>query len=216
MKQALFLILVSTSLFSSCKKKEDIQVADELKYKTDFSEDYYTWISDATHEVTPGTNGFYRMTQNQENYQSWGIAPYSTINYNYSIGADVKLYASAPYFGGVGLLFNYKDNDHYYAYYIRNDGTVYVFKKSGAVFSNLVNPTYSAAIKKNSGASNRVEVRQSGSYATFYVNGNNVGNCNAPRGDGLVSAGVALSTAAYPYFTPLTGDFDNVVINKIQ
>jgi hypothetical protein len=216
MKQALFLILISSLLFTSCKKKEDIQVADELKYKTDFSEDDHTWYTDASHMLNSGTDGFYRMTQGQQNYQSWGIAPYSTINYNYSISADVKAYVSYPYFGGIGLIFNYKDSDHYYAYYIRNDGSLVVFKKDGAVFTNLVNPTYSAAIKTNSGQLNHVEVRQSGSSATFYVNGTGIGSCNAPRGNGLVSAGVALSTSYSPYFTPLTGDFDNVAIKKIQ
>ncbi|MDB5256206.1 MAG: hypothetical protein JWM14_901 [Chitinophagaceae bacterium] len=215
MKQTLFKILIFSLLFSSCKKKEDVQVADELKYKTDFSEDDHTWYSDASHQLFP-VDGYYRMSQSQENYQSWGIAPYSTINYNYSISADVKLYVTYPHYGGIGLLFNYIDNNHYCVYYIRNDGTVYVFRKQGSSFITLVKPTYSAAIKIGSGQTNHVEVRQSGSSATLYVNGTGIGSCEAPRGNGLISAGVALTTSASPYFTPLTGDFDNVSIKKIQ
>jgi hypothetical protein len=217
MKHLSILTFIVFLLFFSCKKKEDeVKVADELKYQIDFSEDDHTWYIDANHELIPGPLGFYRMTQSQQNYQSWGIAPYSTINYNYSISADVKLYVNAPYFGGVGLIFNYVDSNNYYAYYIRNDGTVYVFKKAGAVFTNLVNPTYSSAIKTSSGQMNHVEVRQSGTSATLYVNGTGIGNCSAPRGNGLVAAGVALSTSASPYFTPLTGEFDNISIKKIQ
>lgn len=217
MKQSFFLLLIFPFLFTSCKKHdEDIKVADELKYSADFSEDDHSWLTDASHELTPGPSGFYRMTQSQPNYQSWGIVPYATINYNYSISAEVKLYINAPYYGGIGLLFNYVDNNNYYAYYIRNDGTIYVFKKAGTVFTDLVNPTYSATIKTNSGQSNHVEVRQSGSVATLYVNGKSVGSCSAPRGNGLVAAGVALATSYSPNFTPLTGDFDNVSIKKIQ
>ena len=216
MKSILFLILIFITLLSSCKKKEDVQIADELKYQTDFSEDDHTWLSDASHEVISGTNGFYRMTQNQQNYQSWALVPYSTINYNYSISADVKLYVDAPYYGGIGFIFNHKDADNYYACYIRNDGTLFVFRKSGSVFGTLINPVYSTAIKTTSGAANHVEVRQTGSSATFYVNGTSVGSCSAPRGNGLVSTGLALTTSSSPYFAPLTGEFDNVSIKKTQ
>ena len=215
MRHLVFLTVFSL-LLSACKKKEDIKVADELKYFTDFSEDDHTWLTDANHQLISGASGFYRMTQNQQNYQSWGLAPYSTINYNYSFSADAKLYINYPYYGGIGIVFNYVDDDHYYAYYIRNDGSIYVFKKTGPTFTTLVAPTFSSAIKTGNGQLNHVEVRQAGSYANFLVNSVGIGSCYAPRGPGLVTAGIAVTTSAYPYFSTVTGEFDNVSIKKIQ
>lgn len=215
MKKIFFLIGISAVLFSSCKKKDDeVKVADELKYSTDFSEDDHTWFSDANHSITPGSNGYYNMSQSQANYQAWGIAPFSTINYNYSISADMKLYLqNSGLYGSAGLIYNFKDNDHYYVFYVYNNGQFFAYKRDKD-FVTLINNTFTAAYKQ--GQSNHIEVRQSNGSASFLINSTVVGSCPAPRWNGLTSAGVALATTGAPYFTPVTGQFDNVRIKKIQ
>lgn len=210
MKKIFFLITLISISFSACKKNDDVKVADELKYATDFSEDDHLWYRDADHIITPGSNGHYTMNQSQANYQSWAFAPYATINYNYSIRATVKLNFGT--LGCTGLVYNFLDNDHYYAFYTLNDGTFYAFKKSGPEFTSLVNRSYSAVIKAGVGQTNFLEVRQSGNTASFLVNGTQIGSCQSVRGPGLVRAGIALATTT----DPITGDFDNVSIWKIQ
>lgn len=217
MKERIFLVIIFFTLLSSCKKHgDDIKVADELKYHFDFSQDDYTWLTDANHSVVSGSDGYYRMTQTQPSYQAWGIAPFNTINYNYSFGADAKLSLDNNYRGSIGIIYNFISAENYYAFYIQNNGGFYAFKYDGKKFTTLVTPAFSSAIKIGSGQVNHIEVRQSGSTASFIVNSKVVGSCTAPRGNGLVSAGVALSTFSSPYFTNVTGDFDNVTINRIQ
>lgn len=187
-----------------------MKVADELKYSTDFSQNDHTWPSDNSHIIVTGTDGHYTMNQSQANYQTWGFAPYATINYNYSVRASVKINSSD--LGCAGLIYNFLDSDHYYAFYILNDGTFFVFKKGGPDFTNLISRSYSTVIKSGYGKTNFLEVRQSGSTASFLVNGSEIGRCSSVMGFNPVAAGVALQTVSYP----ITADYDNVSIWKIQ
>ena len=215
MKKIFFLTSTLSFLFFSCKKhSEDIKVADELKYSTDFSEDDHTWFQGPNNIIVPGSSGYCRLLQSQENYQTWEIAPFSTINYNYSISADVQLLVkNSGFYGSAGLIYNFIDSDHYYIFYVYNDGQFFVFKHTKE-FTTLISNTFTNAYKI--GQLNHLEVRQSGGSASFLINSRVVGSCPSPRGDGLVSAGVALSTTSSPYFSPVEGRFDNVTIKKIQ
>lgn len=214
MKKIIFIGSILSILFCSCKKHEDIKVTDELKYSTDFSADDHTWFQGPNNCVVSEPPGYYKMLQSEENYQTWGLAPYSTINYNYSVSADVQLLVqNSGCYGSAGLIYNFQDIDHYSVFYVYNDGQFFVFKHDKG-FTTLIKKTLTNAYK--TGQSNRLEVRQSGGSASFLINSTVVGSCSSSRGESLVSAGVALSTTSAPYFSPVQGNFDNVMIKKIQ
>ena len=217
MKKIFFLILVCC-IVSSCKKSSDQSPQDETKYSTDFSVDDHTWfLFYPSSLIKPTPDGYLEMSLSQANYQYFELAPYSTINYNYSINADLKLYLdNSSGYGSIGLIFNFIDNTHYSACYITNDATYYAFKNDGGTFTTLLNTGSSNVIKTQAGQANHMEVRQYDLTATLLINGTSLGSFSCTRASSFCRAGLGIGTASSPYYSSLTGDFDNVSIKKIN
>ena len=212
MKYLLCFSLLICIAISSCKK----DAAPDIVYQNTLVTDNQTWTIDSESiSIRKFDQGHYSIRVDSPQIITYTLAPYSTINFPYSVQVDGTIVLDNPsQLGGMAIVFNYVDHGDYEVAEIWSNGTYRIWTRTSGNISTLVNYTVSSAINHGSGSKNTVKVIQNQSNMVLQVNGISLGTFNIALPSSLVQTGPATSTSGLTYFTPVTCLFNNFSIVK--
>jgi len=211
MKYLFYLTFVIFLSVSSCKKETSTIVFQD----TLVSNDQLWPIDSSSTEIRQYYQGHYSIRVDSPEIIDYSLAPYSTINFPYTVQVDGIAELDDPsQWGAIAIVFNYADHNDYDVAEIWANGTYRIWTRINGNISTLVNFTYSADINTGSGTKNTVKVIQNQSAMQLVINGFSMGTFNLALPSSLVQTGPATATAGSQDYTPVTGLFNNFSIAK--
>jgi hypothetical protein len=212
MKYLLYFSLLTFIAISSCKK----DAAPDIIYQNTLVTADQAWTVDSNSlDVRKFYQGHYSIRVDSTEIISYTLAPYSTINFPYTVQVDGTAILDDPgMLGGMAIVFNYVDHGDYDVAEIWTDGTYRIWIRTNGNISTFVNFTSSSAINAGSGSKNTIKVIQNQSDMQLVINGTSMGTFTLGLPSSLVQTGPATFTASPPYYTPVTTLFNNFSIVK--
>lgn len=213
-------LIISASLFFlfSCKKKENAPEPikpDEVTYQTDFTDQSWNTHT-TTKSVSSYESGSFKIAVDTVRWVAYELAPYiDQLDYTYMIQADVTISLDDPnQLGHAGFVYNYIDTANHCFMNICTNGTFYAFQRKSSQNTTLYYNTVSKDLKKGSGQTNTIAIRQYDTFQEIIFNGISQGSLPFIKERGYTRVGLC-TLCDYPYYTPVSTKFDNFVLKKI-
>jgi hypothetical protein len=212
MKLILYSCFVLLFAFASCKK-DSTQIA---VYQDDLTTDKQTWnVDSSSNGYRKFDQGHYLITVDTINELFYSLAPYYTINYPYSVQVDGTFeLLNSNGIGAVGIIFNHIDANNYSRADVWTNGTYAIVTKTNGTFTTNISSTYSSVINPLSGSENTIKVIQNASTLELLINNTSVATYPISLPASNCSSGVVALTDPNPYYTPVTGWFNNFILSK--
>lgn len=219
-KMYVILLLIITLATTSCKK-ENANHESTVVYQNSLTVNDKTWITDSTSlHVRKFYQNHYFIKEDSLNQFSYSLAPFATINYQYSVKVDAAtLPNDTSKLGFVGIIFNRVSATQYSVFEITNNGTFSAWTYNSGTFTNIVGTTFCWAIRTASGIVNTIQITQNYNTVDFQINNVDAGSFPSALLSSNVQVGVLAGTAPTSesvYFTPIIGLFNNFSITKID
>jgi hypothetical protein len=212
MKYVIYFSLLLLTAISACKK----DAGPDYVFKDSLVTNNQTWLIDSgSISIRKFTQGHYSIRVDSPATLSWSLAPYSNINFPYTVQVDgTPLLDNTNQTGGFAIVFNYTDDNDFDVAEVLTNGTYRIWQKTNGSNSTLVNYTVSAAITPGSGSINTIKVIQNQSSMQLLVNGISLCTFNITLPSSLIQTGPAAIAIGQPLFTPVTTLFNNFSIAK--
>jgi hypothetical protein len=196
-------------------RKIEQNAASQIVYQDDLTTDNNTWTTAATNiDVRRFSDGHYSIRNKRSDHIVYSLAPYSTINFPYTVQVEGTTILDDPsQRGNVSVVFNYTDNVDFNVAEIWTNGTFRIWTRANGITSTTVGFTVNSAIHTGSGSTNTIRLVQDQTTTQLYVNNILLGTFNIPMPAKLIQTGPAVATAKNNY-TPETGLFNNFSISK--
>jgi hypothetical protein len=219
-KLYVILLLIIILATASCKK-DTVATESTVVYQNSLTVNDKTWITDSTSlHVRKFYQNHYSIKEDSLNQFESSLAPFATINYQYSVKVDAAtLPNDTSKLGYVGIIFNYVNATQYSIFEITNNGTFSAWTYNSGTFTNIVGTTFFGAIRTANGIVNTIQITQNYTTVDFQINNVDAGSFPSALLSSNVQVGVlagAVPTSESVYFTPVTGLFNNFSITKIN
>ncbi|HTJ48642.1 MAG TPA: hypothetical protein VL443_04235 [Cyclobacteriaceae bacterium] len=227
MKRETYFILLFLLTIVSCKQNDpepDLDSKSSIIYQDSLSVDKKVWISDSTvYHVRKFYQGHYSVREDSIDTGGYSLAPYSTINFPYSIQVDGIIQLDDPSKTGyIGIVFNLTDNNHYSIFEIDNDGMYFIWTNNNGSTTTIAPYTQCSSFKTGSGVKNTLKLSQNSNKIQLRVNDVVVGKFKVAMPSDNMQAGVFVGTLNKKvpsnvedlYYSPTTGLFNNFILTK--
>lgn len=171
------LIFILSIIYSSCKKKEDVEAKPESKviYEDDFSSSTWDCFDNESVAACVEDGHLFIEYKNEDLNYFYSYYYYYDFSKDYSIETSIKPIEFTDDFQ-YGLMFLLKNNYSHYYMYIHKDqffiGYVYNYN-----YHMLCDYTYSEQIHVD-GTANIIKISKTSKHLDFFINDNKVFECD--------------------------------------
>jgi hypothetical protein len=209
-------LFLAVFMMISCKKTDSDQPTQQpvVIYQDNLTVDKGTWPVDSTSiHVKKFQGGHYLIeVDSVPNVISFSLAPCDSINFSYSMQADVTVeYDTSRTTAIAGMIFNWTNHGNYFVVELTSKGNYRIWERIDGSISTFQSPTFSAAIHTGNLARNTIKLIQSAETMELIINGTSVGTFDIWLPDVFFKVGLSTSTGQ----APVKGLFNNFILEKL-
>jgi len=209
-----FIFILSALAFLASCKKDETKPDPTIVYQDDLTSNKNTWTTDSTHtHLRKFYQGHYLLkVDTVPNIITYSFAPFGTLNYPYSIQVDAMMQIdNSDMIGEIGMIFNRIDKSNYCIVEISNNGTYRIWQRINGNITSIISSTFNPVIRSGLSVINTIKIIQSSTSVQLLINNTSIGTYNLSIPNTFFQVGVSTAT----YIVPVTGLFNNFVIEKI-